>query len=307
MGNNQRKNNFNPVVTMAATLGLTGGFLLSTILYPKEAMLLIIIAAIYLLASIFMLIYLILYSFVLPRIARRKAALRALGKDGIKVLRTEKTARMAYKGIYYAMGGKLAKGEGFLRQALDMADVRQNRLFCIEWLIRIYEETENDSKLMWCMRKAVEYAPDNPDAQSRLGHAYYTEGKLDQAEYCFNQAIRYDPNNGYSYFSLAKIFLIRGQDEKAFETLSTLLKINESHPLAHAELAEYYAMQADKEKAEEECKKAQLCGIKEPEELNRRINAMLSFHCTDYDGKDLPEAYYRCREQTESEMKKAEQ
>lgn len=230
---------------------------------------------------------------VTPYRAKRKTALRALGKDGIRLVRKDDVAKLAYKGIYALIDGKLAEAEEMLQQALSRADVRQNQMFCIEWLIRLYEAMENDSKLMWCYRKAVEYAPDNAEAQSRLGHAYFTEGKLDQAVYCFEQALRYDPNHGYSYFSIAKVQMLRGEDDAAFETLQKLVKINENHPLCHAVFADWYAMRGDAQKAEEECRKAQLCGIHDPDELNKRINAMLSFHKTDYDGKDLPEMFYR--------------
>ncbi len=230
---------------------------------------------------------------VTPYLAKRKTALRALGKDGIKLVHNDDVAKLAYKGIYALINGKLAEAEEILQLALSRTDVRQNQMFCIEWLIRLYEAMDNDSKLMWCYRKAVEYAPDNAEAQSRLGHAYFTEGKLDQALYCFEQALRYDPNHGYSYFSIAKVQMLRGEDDKAFETLQKLVKINENHPLCHAVFADWYAMRGDAQKAEEECKKAQLCGIHDPEELNKRINAMLSFHKTDYDGKDLPELFYR--------------
>lgn len=230
---------------------------------------------------------------VTPYRAKRKTALRALGKDGIKLVRKDDVAKLAYKGIYALIDGRLAEAEEILQLALSRSDIRQNQMFCIEWLIRLYEAMENDSKLMWCYRKAVEYAPDNAEAQSRLGHAYFTEGKLDQAIYCFEQALRYDPNHGYSYFSIAKVQMLRGEDDAAFETLQKLVKINENHPLCHAVFADWYAMRGDAQKAEEECRKAQLCGIHDPEELNKRINAMLSFHKTDYDGKDLPEMFYR--------------
>lgn len=230
---------------------------------------------------------------VIPRRAKKIAAIRALGKDGIKLVRHDEVARLAYKGIYSLLEGKLPQSEEYLQQSLSRTDVRQNQMFCVEWLIRLYEAMENDAKLMWCYRKAAEYAPDNPEIQSRLGHAYFSEGKLEQATYCFEQALRYDPNHGYSYFSLAKIQMVRGEDKKAFDTLQQLVKINENHPLCHAELADWYAMQGDAENAEEECRKAQLCGIHDPDELNKRINAMLSFHKTDYDEKNLPEMFYR--------------
>lgn len=243
-------------------------------------------------AAVFLTVFL-LDLFLVPYVVRRRAAVRALGKDGIRVLGRDRTAKLAYKGIYHLLGGKFPQAEDCLQQALALSDIRQNQMFCIEWLVQLYEATDNTPKLLWCFRKAAEYAPDNPEAQSRLGHAYFSEGKLDQAEYCFRQALKYDPNNGYSYFSLAKIQLVRGEDKQAFETLKSLIKINENHPLCHAELADYYAMQGDREMAEEECRKAQLCGIKDPDELNKRINAMLSFHCTDYDEKNLPAMFYR--------------
>lgn len=259
----------------------------------------IILATLLASAAVIFLIVFLLNNFLLPHINRRRAAVRALGRDGIRIVRKDETARLAYKGIYYLMCGKFPQAEDYLQQALAHSDVRQNQMFCVEWLVRLYETVDNAPKILWCYRKAAEYSPDNPEAQSRLGHAYFSDGKLDQAEYCFQQALRYDPNNGYSYFSLAKIQLVRGEDKQAFETLQNLLKINENHPLCHAELADYYAMQGDREKAEEECKKAQLCGIKEPEELNKRINAMLSFHCTDYGESDLPLMFYRRIEKRE--------
>lgn len=253
----------------------------------------LIISGLFLFASLVSLFTVIISNIIMPHIAKKKTAVRALGKEGIKLVRHDEVAKLAYKGIYNLLDGKLPQAEEYLQQALSKTDVRQNQMFCIEWLIRLYEAMGNESKMLWCYRKAAEYAPDDAEAQSRLGHAYFSAGKLDRAMYCFEQALRYDPNNGYSYFSIAKIQMIRGEDEKAYETLQTLMKINENHPLCHAELADYYAMQGDADKAAEECKKAQLCGIKEPEELNRRINAMLSFHKTDYDEKNLPEMFYR--------------
>ena len=288
---------------IGAMLSAAGVMLIITEYSDKN---LLTAAIICLCASVFFLARFILEKFVMPKINIHRAAVRALGRDGIRIVRKDDTAKLAYKGIFYLMSGKFPQAEDYLQQALARSDVRQNQMFCIEWLVRLYETVDNMPKILWCYRKAAEYSPDNPEAQSRLGHAYFSDGKLDQAEYCFRQALRYDPNNGYSYFSLAKIHLVRGEDKQALETLQSLLKINENHPLCHAELADYYAMQGDREMAEEECKKAQLCGIKEPEELNKRINAMLSFHCTDYDEKDLPAMFYRRIENAKNDAKPAD-
>lgn len=283
----------NIAILIAFILGICLGVVLCVTFMPDDRDFLFSIAIFFAAMVGILFIIFMLGKFLIPYINRRKAAIRALGKDGIKVLRRDKTAKLAYKGIYALLDGKYPEAESFLQEALAQADVRQNQMFCVEWLIKLYEAMENESKIRWCFRKAVEYSPDNPEAQSRLGHAYFSEGNLDKAEYCFEQALRYDPNNGYSYYSLVKIYLVRGEDEKAYETLEKLIKINENHPLAHSEFANYYAMQGNREKAEEECKKAQLCGFKEPDELNRRINAILSFNETEFSGEDLPSLYYR--------------
>lgn len=290
--NNKDRNKFLTGL-MSFIIGCFMGVVIMLLYVPDDVPFLITLGGMFGFSAFLSLIMLVLTEFVIPYRNKRNAAARALGKDGIKIMRRDETAKLAYKGIYAIMSGKYPQAEEYLQKSLAQSDVRQNQMFCVEWLIRLYEAMENESKTLWCFRKAVEYSPDNPEAQSRLGHAYFADGKLDQAMYCFEQALRYDPNNGYSYFSIAKIQLIRGEDEEAFETLQKLVRINENHPLCHAELADYYAMKGDREKAEEECKKAQLCGIKEPEELNKRINAMLSFHETEFSGGDLPTMYYR--------------
>ncbi len=224
----------------------------------------------------------------------RIAAVRALGKHGLKVMAKEESARTAYKGILKFMQGHYADAEELLQSALSMSEIQQNRLFCIEWLIKLYEIQDNEGRTLWCFRRAAEIAPDNPTVQSRLGHAYYADGKLSNAEYCFEQALKYDPNNGYSYFCLAKIYMVRGEDKKAFDTLKTLEGIQSSHPLVNAELATWYAMHDDEQKAEEYYDKAVLCGYIEPDKLSKRMTALRMFnHAPDASGADLPHEYYR--------------
>lgn len=290
-------------VLIAFIGGIGIGIFACALFMPEDRQFLWTITLVYAVMTAVFFVVFILSKFILPYINRKKAAIRALGKDGIRIMSHDKTARLAYKGIYKLICGKYPEAESLLQEALAHSDVRQNQMFCVEWLIKLYETMENEAKMRWCFRKAVEYSPDNPEAQSRLGHAYFAEGSLDKAQYCFEQALRYDPNNGYAYYSLAKIYLVRGEDDKAFETLEKLIKLNENHPLAHAEFATYYAMHGNREKAEEECKKAQICGVKEPEELNRRINAILSFNETEYGDEDLPPLYYRRIESPEEQGK----
>lgn len=238
-----------------------------------------------------------------PHLACRRAAIKALGEHGLKKVMNDPAAKAAYQGVYAMMEEDFPKAEERLNLAMGLSgDVRQNQLFCIEWLIKLYEQINADEKLLWCYRKAVEFAPDNPDAQTRLGHAYYVDGRLDNALYCFEQALRYDPNNGYALYSTAKIQMIRGEDDKALETLNLLKKANESHPLVYEQLAIYYAMHGDSEKSMEAYQRAQLLGYREPEVLNQRITALLNFgKAENVTGEDLPSEYYRRIEKKETQ------
>ncbi len=231
---------------------------------------------------------------ITPVFERRQAALRIMGKRGMSEIRHDESAELAFKGLYNLLKCDYLKAESCLNLAMTRADVTHNRLLCLGWLMDLYEAADNRPKLMWCFRKAVEIAPEDADAQSRLGHAYYVNGNLDNAMYCFQQALRYDPNNGYSYYSMAKIQILRGEDKKAEETLNTLLKINENHPLVYAELATIAAMRGDKEKSREYFEKASLCGLDDPESLNKRLTAIMNFgQVKDVTAENLPGEYYR--------------
>lgn len=241
-----------------------------------------------------------------PHLACRRAAIKALGEHGLKKVMKDPAAKAAYQGVYAMMEEDYPKAEERLNLAMGLSgDVRQNQLFCIEWLIKLYEQIGTDEKLLWCYRKAVELAPDNSGSQIRLGHAYYVDGRLDNALYCFEQALRYDPNNGYALYSTAKIQMIRGEDDKALETLETLKKTDESHPLVYEQLAIYYAMHGDREKCMEAYQKAQFCGYKDPEELNLRITAIFEFgQAENVSGEHLPREYYRRIEKKETQAEK---
>lgn len=300
MNNNKKKISVDVIVIIAIVFFI---LLFLFLLYPDTTMMIYVASAGFV-CCLSLLFKSIVENLIAPYINRRNAALRALGKEGIRIVRKDEVAKLAYKGIYSLLKGRIPEAEDYLQQSLAQSDVRQNQLFCVEWLIRLYESAENNAKLMWGYRTAVELAPENPESQSRLAQAYYSAGHLDKAIYHFEQALRYDANNGYSYFSLAKIYLIRDDMKKAYEMLEMLKKVNEHHPLCYVAFADYYAMNGEKEKAEEAVKKAELCGVHEPEELNKRINAMLSFHTTDWSEKDLPSIYYRKVDKEEEKSEK---
>ena len=303
-----KKSGFNLFLKcFATTLGITFGIFVIPLCntYGDLALVgafILVVAVLALLANVFS-----------HRFAVRRAALKALGMQGGIAVRKDKVARIAYKGILCFMHDDYPKAEEYLMQAYSMSDVRNNQLFCIEWLLRLYEsvqdtvtgELDTASKIRWCMCRSAEIASDNPECQSRLGHAYYLEGKLTKAEYYFEQAIRFDPNHGYSYFSLAKIYVCRGEDERAVEILEKLLEIQENHPLVFSELAIIYAMHNDEVKSEEYYKKAIMCGFDRPQMLSDKLSAIKKFNNSkDADLGDLPKEYYRyIRKDDEDEPK----
>ena len=93
-----------------------------------------------------------LCSFAKESFSERRAALRALGKHGLRILRHDEGARCAYKGILMLMKARYPEAEEKLMRALSISDNRQNQLFCVEWLIKLYEAQENEGQLHRALR-----------------------------------------------------------------------------------------------------------------------------------------------------------
>ena len=240
---------------------------------------------------------LLLREYFFPYMRNRRAAIKALGKDGFTVAIKDPVAKMACKGIARLFDEDYPKAEEYLEKALSMSDVRHNQYFCVEWLVRLYERSNNEVRYVWAIRKAAELAPDSCEAQSRLGHYYVSNGKLDKAEYCFEQAMHFNPNEGYPCYSMAKIAMLRGNTELAKEYLDRVIKINESHPLAYAEYAIISAMNEEYEKSHEYYQKALCLGYDKFEKLQRQLDAIKRYNNGEcFNGEDLPEDYYIRRE-----------
>lgn len=283
-----------PIVFICVVvLGLI--LLLFFALDPVQDRLLIIYALFAMLAVVLGVIgAVVAYNIISDKIRIRHKALLLMGKDGFKAVLHDKVARIAYKGICAYVKGDLPLAEEHLTKALDLSDIRQNQIFCIEWLIHVHEAYNDTGRLIWCFRKAADFSPDNPDVQSRLGHAYIVEGQLDKAMYCFEQALHYDPNHSFSTYNIAKILMLRGEDQKALQMLEELIERQENHPLVLAELATICAIMGDEAKCHEYYKKAIMCGYDEPRRLSDRMTAIKYFNNSNTaDGSDLPSEYYR--------------
>jgi tetratricopeptide (TPR) repeat protein len=62
----------------------------------------------------------------------------------------------------------------------------------------------------------------NPDAylMNRLGHVYFLQGSLNEAERCFRQAVEWDPSAYAPWLELAKLALQRQEREEALKDLN---------------------------------------------------------------------------------------
>ncbi|MFI4860128.1 MAG: tetratricopeptide repeat protein [Phycisphaerales bacterium JB063] len=71
--------------------------------------------------------------------------------------------------------------------------------------------------------RAIDVAPDQPDAWAALGMCQFRDRRADEAERSLNEALQRDPESVHARWVLANIFRWTGQDEKA-EAMAKLLE-----------------------------------------------------------------------------------
>ena len=142
---NERGNNTLSSVGMCFLGFILGAGVTLIFAEPENHLFMVILLVLIALSLIFVSAKYIVSELVLPHMAKRRAALRALGKHGVRIIRHDDTAKIAYKGILALLNDDTAKAEELLQKALSLSDSRQNQLFCLEWLRNLYENQENDS------------------------------------------------------------------------------------------------------------------------------------------------------------------
>src|SRR5262249_175576 len=78
----------------------------------------------------------------------------------------------------------------------------------------------------------------DPQLLNRLGHAYFLQGGLDDAERCFRRAVDLDPGGWAAHANLAKLAIQRHNHEEA------LRQLNEARALAPDEHGILYSLAA---------------------------------------------------------------
>lgn len=86
--------------------------------------------------------------------------------------------------------------------------------------------------------KAIDAAPNQPDAWAALGMAQFRDKRADEAERALNQALQLDPDSVHCRWVLANIFRWTGQDEKA-QALARLLEEQPAGSAFASEITEH--------------------------------------------------------------------
>ncbi len=181
----------------------------------------------------------------------RKEALRCLGKDiNLSMLRKDKGAMLAYKGIMQCLDENYQNGAYYFEEALKLPLGDQNARFCYDWLRHCYVKLDYKEKYVDALTRTVQSLPTDDEVLYMYGDFLAMEGKYEKALYYFNQAVKYNPNNESAYDSIGQIAMDRMEYEKAIEYFNKAIKINENYIDAICLKAVCYAAMDDFENAE---------------------------------------------------------
>ncbi len=188
---------------------------------------------------------------VKKRRANKKEALRCLGKDiDLSMLRKDKGAMLAYKGIMQCLDENYQNGAYYFEEALKLPLGDHNGRFCYDWLRHCYAKLDYKDKYVDALKRSVQALPTDDEVLYMYGDYLAMNGSYEKALYYFNQAVKYNPNNESAYDSLGQIAMDRMEYEKAIEYFNKAIKINENYIDAICLKAVCYAAMDDFENAE---------------------------------------------------------
>ncbi len=188
---------------------------------------------------------------VKKRRANKKEALRCLGKDiDLSMLRKDKGAMLAYKGIMQCLDENYQNGAYYFEEALKLPLGDNNGRFCYDWLRHCYAKLDYKDKYVDTLKRSVQALPTDDEVLYMYGDYLAMNGSYEKALYYFNQAVKYNPNNESAYDSLGQIAMDRMEYKKAVEYFDKALKINENYIDAICMKAVCFAAMDDFDSAE---------------------------------------------------------
>lgn len=160
---------------------------------------------------------------------KKRVALGYLGKEvDLKLLRKDKGAMLAYKGIVKCLDVDLIRGAECFENALKLNLPDCNAKFCYDWLLHCYRSLNHKEKYEDTLKRTVQALPTDDHVLYTYGDYLAGNGDYEKALYYFEQALKYNPNNEDVYDSLGQIAMDRMEYEKAIDYFNKALKINEN-------------------------------------------------------------------------------
>jgi Tfp pilus assembly protein PilF/peroxiredoxin len=100
----------------------------------------------------------------------------------------------------------------------------------------VFAQADDTSKAYEYLQRALQARPVYPEALNNLGVLYLVTQRRDQAVASFEQCIRVAPAFDQAYLNLARVYALEGQRDKARGVLLDLLKQHPDHPQAKQSL-----------------------------------------------------------------------
>jgi len=193
--------------------------------------------------------------------------------DGV-ILRRDKGAKLAYKGLCSYYRKDFAGAINYFKAALEHSLVPHNHAFCMDWLARCYDYHEKPNESLNYSIKAVRAEPASIKALFGLADSYCRRGSFEKAEFYYNSILKYDSGNAAAIFMLGALFMGRGLYDKAEAQFKKALEIDKNFTSAIAELSVLMAFKGNYKQMNVYLEKAKTMKYSDSARLEKKLRSI---------------------------------
>ncbi|MDO8356280.1 MAG: tetratricopeptide repeat protein [Nitrospirota bacterium] len=150
------------------------------------------------------------------------------------------------EGAAHLQGGRLQEAEGSYRRALDLAPNHPDALHYLGLLL--YRLNRFDEAITTISR-AIEQAPASPLYSFNLGVVAQKAARPDEAIRAYRQAVTLNPRHLEAWINLGNVLKDRGALPESIEAYQQALTVNPSHADTHNNLGAAFKEQGEMERA----------------------------------------------------------